>query len=255
MRIAATAIFALTLLAIGPDARVTQRTAGGLVDLGHPLSAADPTWSGTPVFTHTIRSTFEKHGMLTGRFATDEHFGTHVDAPAHFAKSGWTVDQIPVDRLIRSGFCISVEDQAARDEDYRVTSADIEGFEATHGRIPEGAFVFIATGWDARWPSTRYMNIRDGVKHFPGLTEGAALQLARDRRVAGIGIDTPSVDYGPSTAYEAHRASQPLNVYHVENARGLTALPPSGFEVIVAPVKITGVSGAPTRVFARLPGR
>ena len=24
-----------------------------------------------------------------------EHFSTHIDAPAHFSKDGWTVDQIP----------------------------------------------------------------------------------------------------------------------------------------------------------------
>ena len=133
-----------------------------------------------------------------------------------------------------------------------MTAADILAFEKTNGRLPEGAFVFIATGWDARWPTRRYMNMRDGVRHFPGLSEEAALLLARDRRVAAIGIDAPSIDHGPSTKYEAHHATQPLNVYHVENARGLTALPASGFEVIVAPVNIKGGSGAPARVFARL---
>ena len=65
-------------------------------------------------------------------------------------------------------------------------------------------------------------------------------------------IDTPSIDYGPSTAFEAHHVSMPLNTYHVENAARLTALPASGFEVMVAPIDIAGGSGGPTRIFAVL---
>ena len=68
--------------------------------------------------------------------------------------------------------------------------------------------------------------------------------------VAGIGIDTPSIDHGPSQQFEAHRTSQPLNVYHIENAANLTSLPARGFTVVVAPVRIGGGSGAPARVFA-----
>jgi kynurenine formamidase len=98
------------------------------------------------------------------------------------------------------------------------------------------------------------MNERGGVKHFPGLTPEAVAYLAKDRHVAGIGIDTPSIDYGPSTTFEAHRVSMPLNVYHIENAAHLTSLPRQGFTVVVAPVLIRGGSGAPARVLAILPG-
>ena len=222
-----------------------------VVDLGHALAATDPTWTGTPVFSHTPTATFPKDTYFAAKFSTDEHFGTHVDAPAHFAASGLTVDRIPADRLVRPGVCIPVTAKVAQDEDYRVTVEDLTAFERQHGRIPEGSIVFVATGWDARWPdATRYMNVRDGKKHFPGLSVEATAYLARDRRVAGIGIDTPSVDYGPSEQFEAHRVSSPLDVYHIENATRLTTLPATGFTVVVAPVKIAGGSGAPARVFA-----
>jgi kynurenine formamidase len=81
--------------------------------------------------------------------------------------------------------------------------------------------------------------------------EAAAL-LATDRRVAAIVIDTGSIDYGPSEKFEAHHTTMPAGLYHVENAANLTSLPPSGFTVVVAPIKIKGGSGAPTRVFALL---
>jgi kynurenine formamidase len=99
------------------------------------------------------------------------------------------------------------------------------------------------------------MNERQGVKHFPGLSAEASAFLARDRKVAGIAIDTPSVDHGPSEKFLAHKASMTLNVYHVENAARLTELPAKGFTVVVAPVNLVGGSGGPTRFFALLEPR
>ena len=96
------------------------------------------------------------------------------------------------------------------------------------------------------------MNDRGGVKHFPGLSVEAAALLARERKVAGIGIDTPSVDYGPSAKFEVHHTTMPENVYHIENATRLTELPARDFRVIVAPINLVGGSGGPTRLFALL---
>jgi kynurenine formamidase len=228
-------------------APVRGEEARRVLDLGHPLAETDPSWSGEKVFTRTGSG---GDGVAMGRFSSDEHFGTHLDAPAHFA-GAWTTDKIPVERLVRPAVCINVEAQAERDEDYRLTRDDILQFESKHGRIPEGALVLVATGWDRRWPDrVRYMNERDGVKHFPGLSVEAAALLARERKVAGIGIDTASVDYGPSTKYETHRTTMPENVYHIENAANLTRLPPRGFTAVVAPIDIAGGSGGPTRLFA-----
>jgi len=222
-----------------------------VIDLGHSIQATDPSWDGAPAYQRSVVATIGKDGYAGGKITIEEHFGTHVDAPAHFSPGGWTVDRIPVDRLYRAGVRIDVSKQAATNPDYRVTTADVQAFEKNSGRILEGAVVLIATGWDRHWPDrTRYMNDKNGVKHFPGLSAEATRLLARDRRVAGIGIDTPSIDYGPSTGFEAHHVSMPLNVYHIENMTHLLDLPASGFQVIVAPINIGGGSGGPARVFA-----
>jgi kynurenine formamidase len=240
-------LFVAVLLFAGP---VRAAGPGRVLDLGHPLSEGDPSWSGEKVFS---RSGTSGDGFAMGRFSSDEHFGTHLDAPAHTGGT-WTTDQIPVDRLVRPGVCVNIAVEAAKDEDYRLTAQDVLSFEARSGRIPEGAVVLVATGWDRRWPdAARYMNGRGGVKHFPGLSVEAAALLARERKVAGIGIDTPSVDYGPSARFEVHHTTMPENVYHVENAANLTGLPPAGFTVVVAPINLAGGSGGPTRLFALLP--
>lgn len=232
---------------------VAQAPETRIVDLGHPIVASDPSWDGNPAFERSVVATFEKDGYAAGKITVEEHFGTHLDAPAHFSKTGWTVDRIPPDRLYRRGVCVNVATKAAKDSDYRVTLADITTFEAKSGPVPEGSVVLIATGWDRFWPDrAKYMNEKNGAKHFPGLSVEAVTYLARDRRVAGIGIDTPSIDYGPSTDFEAHKVSMPLNVYHIENATNLTTLAPSGFMVVVAPINIAGGSGGPARIFALL---
>lgn len=233
---------------------IADPTAGRIIDLGHPLSATDPSWDGKPVFTRSVVADLDKDGYAAGAVTTLEHFGTHVDAPAHFAKGGATVDQIPVERLFRPAVCINVVARVAGAEDYLVSVADIAEFEAAHGRIPAHSIVLIATGWDDRWPdAARYMNEKSGSKHFPGLSKEAAALLAGDRQVWGIGIDTASIDNGPSTTFDGHHATMPTGVFHIENAAHLTVLPPAGFSVIVAPANIRGGSGGPARVFALLP--
>lgn len=218
-------------------------SAQKVIDLGHPLRESDPSWSGKPAF--------DRDGTReNGRFESEEHFGTHLDAPSHFGGQ-WTTEAIPVDRLVRPGVCINV---TGKPEDYQVTVADLKAFESRHGAIPSGAIVLVATGWDARWPDRKaYMNERGGTKHFPGIGVDAARHLI-ERQVAGIGIDTPSVDYGPSEKYETHNLTNPANIYHIEKARHLTKLPPTGFTVVVAPINLAGGSGGPTRVFAILDG-
>jgi len=234
-----------------PD-RPSTTQAARVVDLGHALAAADPSWDGTPAFSREIVATIEKDGYQAAKFATEEHFGTHVDAPSHFVSGGWTVDEIPADRLIRPAVCVNIAEKVRGDANYRLTVEDLRSFERAHGQIPEGVTVLIATGWDDRWPLTHgeYMNMKDGVRHFPGISVEAATLLANDRHVAAIGIDTPSIDYGMSEHFEAHRVTLAMNIYHIENATGLTRLPATGFTVVVAPLKIKDGTGGPARVLA-----
>jgi kynurenine formamidase len=248
-----TMLAVVVVLALGLSV-TAQPQRSRVVDLGHPIQPTDPTWDGAAAYQRSVVATIQKDGYAGGKFTIEEHFGTHVDAPAHFSPGGWTVDRIPVDRLYRPAVRIDVSKQAAANPDYRVTVADLQAFEKISSHIPEGVVVLIATGWDRYWPDrARYMNEKNGVKHFPGLSADATTLLARDRRVAGNGIDTPSIDYGPSTAFEAHHVSMALNVYHIENVAHLLDLPAAGFHVVVAPINIGGGSGGPARVFALVP--
>jgi kynurenine formamidase len=85
--------------------------------------------------------------------------------------------------------------------------------------------------------------------HFPGFGADAA-KLLVERNVAGVGIDTLSIDYGPSQDFIAHKILNGAGKIGLENLANLGALPPRGATVIVGALKIRDGSGAPARVLA-----
>jgi kynurenine formamidase len=227
-----------------------------VIDLTYAINAHLPVWPGsTHPFEAEVLARPDKEGYFARRFSMLEHYGTHLDAPAHFPPGKLFIDQIPVDRLFGPAVVIDVRDAVAKDPDYRLTVARIERWEKAHERIPAGAIVLLRTGWAARWPDqARYRNQdAHGVMHFPGYSVEAA-RLLIERKASGIGIDTLSIDYGPSKNFEVHRVTLPAGLYHLENLANLDQLPPVGAFLIVAPIKLEGGSGGPVRVFAILPG-
>ena len=68
-----------------------------------------------------------------------------------------------------------------------------------------------------------------------------------------IGVDTASIDHGPSPDFPVHRLAGEHNVPGLENLNGLGRLPARGATLIALPMKIGGGSGAPVRVLALVP--
>jgi kynurenine formamidase len=88
--------------------------------------------------------------------------------------------------------------------------------------------------------------------HFPGYSAEAATFLVAERNAKGLGIDTLSIDYGLSKDFAVHHIVNGAGRYGLENVAHLDELPPRGFYVVVAPIKIETGSGGPTRLFAIL---
>ncbi len=226
-----------------------------VVDMTYAINGKLPAWPGDDrTFEAQVVATPEKEGYFARSFWTLEHYGTHMDAPLHFAPRGVALDQIPVSKFFGPAVVIDVRTESAKNADYRLTTERVQTWEAAHGRIPAGAVVLLRTGWAARWPDQAHYRNTDakGVMHFPGFSvEGAKLLIARG--VAGLGIDTLSIDYGASQNFEVHRVSLPAGLYHLENLANLDQLPEAGAFLIAAPIKLEGGSGGPCRVFAILP--
>ena len=225
-----------------------------VVDLTHALNPQNPYWPGPGYapFKYEIFATLEKDGVLSGRFTMAEHTGTHLDAPNHFVTGQISVDKLPVQQLFVPAVVFDVRKKAAENADYLLNPADVTAWEQAHGRIPQNAVVMMYTGWDERWTDfDQYKNAdKAGTLHFPGFSPEAVKVLAEERNVAGIGIDTLSVDYGMSKDFAVHHYSHSRGKYHLENVANLGSLPPTGVSVIVAPIKIENGTGGPARIFA-----
>ncbi len=71
--------------------------------------------------------------------------------------------------------------------------------------------------------------------------------------VAAVGIDTASIDRGPSTDFIAHQVLMGADIPAFENVAALEGIPPRGAVVIALPMKIRGGSGGPLRIVAWVP--
>jgi kynurenine formamidase len=225
-----------------------------VIDLTHALNPQNPYWPGPGYapFKYETFATLEKDGVLSGRFTMAEHTGTHLDAPNHFAAGQISVDKIPVQQLFVPAAVIDVRSKVSGNPDYVLTAADIAEWEQVHDRIRQNTVVLMYTGWDERWTDyTKYKNAeKNGALHFPGFSAEAGKLLAEDRGVAGIGIDTLSVDYGMSKDFAVHHLVHGRGKYHLENVANLGNLPPTGAFLVVAPIKIENGTGGPARIFA-----
>lgn len=226
-----------------------------VLDLSYAIRETLPAWPGDRrPFAASVNATHEKNGCFSRRFDMLEHFGTHLDAPAHFLPGKLFVDEIPPERLFGPAVVVEAREESARDADYRLAPEKIAGWETRHGRIPRGAIVLMRTGWAARWPdAARYCNQdAGGTMHFPGFSVAAA-EILIERGASGLGIDTMNIDYGASQDFAVHRQALGAGLYQLENLADLVALPEAGAFLIVAPIKLAGGSGGPCRVFAILP--
>lgn len=230
-----------------------------VIDLSYAINDHLPPWPGDKqTFEARPNATIERDGFFTRSFWMLEHYGTHLDAPAHFHPGKTTVDEIPAHRLI--GACVLLDVAAenhratAGAPDYRLSVSRVKEWETRNGNIPEGAIVLLRTGCSAKWADAdRYRGMdAAGSMHFSGFSV-EAVQYLISKRISGIGADAMSVDAGDSTDYAVHTLALGSDLFQIENLSDLSALPESGALLIVAPIKLEGGSGGPCRVFAIVP--
>jgi kynurenine formamidase len=225
-----------------------------VLDLSYAINDKLVPWPGDKRwFEAQVNASVEKQGYFTRSFWMLEHYGTHLDAPAHFPPGKLTVDQIPTKQLFGPAVVLDVRAESGANADYQLPAARVEEWEKKHGRIPEGAIVLLRTGWASRWPDVQRYRNQDaqGHMHFPGFSVEAA-KLLIGRKVSGLGCDTLSIDYGASEDFVIHHLALGAGLYHLENLSDLSELPEAGAFLIVAPIKLEGGSGGPVRVFAIL---
>ncbi|HTP73104.1 MAG TPA: cyclase family protein [Burkholderiaceae bacterium] len=204
-------------------------------------------------------------GWYWNNFSCGEHTGTHFDAPIHWVSGKdlphGSVDTVPVEHFIAAACVVDCSAQAAADPDYLLTVADLEAFEAAHGRIPAGAWLLMRTDWSRRWVEQRdalaYQNFDDQGQHTPGPSSEAVRWLVEERQVLGFGSEAIGTDAGQGAhlrpPYPCHTFMHGAGRYGLQCLTNLDQLPPTGSVLICPPLKIQRGSGSPLRVLALVP--
>jgi kynurenine formamidase len=238
------------------DGRGEKRTiaAGNVLDLTHALSPSFPIWPSATNFPIKVTNatTVAKDGYYSNKWELVEHHGTHVDAPAHFAPRGVTADRLEASSLVVPAAVIDIRERVRRDADAVVMTDDLRGWEKTHGRLPKQCGVFLNSGWDEKAGDARAFLGQDGSKtlHFPGFSKEACEFLLNEREVAGLAVDTLSLDFGASKDFGVHKLWLGAGKWGLECVANLSKLPPAGATVFVGAPKVAGASGGPARVLA-----
>jgi kynurenine formamidase len=250
---AAAAGFAATAVAPGPaQAQAKRRAFTKTVDLTHVMSPEFPTFFGVPGIEMEKKFDFKKDGFNLYWWRIVEHAGTHLDAPIHFSENGATADKLGADTLVVPLAVVDVTQKAAQNPDYLLSREDLAAWEKKHRRLPDNCCVALHSGWAKHVGDPARFTGKDaaGVLHFPGVSPEAAAWMMKERKVAGLAVDTLSLDHGPSKDFKVHYAWLPSGRWGLENVANLDQVPAAGATLVVGLAKVRDATGGPARLFA-----
>jgi kynurenine formamidase len=232
-----------------------------VVDLTQPLSERTPVlqlpepFVNTPGLSRRALSRYDDRGPAWAWDALEigEHVGTHFDAPVHWitGRDGQDVASVPPSRLVAPAVVIDRSAEAAQDADDLLRVDHVKAFEAEHGAIPDGAWLLLRTGWDARaHDQEAFLN----GGHAPGPDAECARWLAEECPIAGFGVESVGTDAGAAGGFDppfpVHHFLLGAGKYGITQLANLAQLPPTGAVIVVAPLKLVAGTGSPARVLA-----
>ena len=255
-----------------PLAELAKGLAGGqiqVIDLAQsltpntPIIQLPPPFANTPGFkTHEI-SNYDAKGpaWYWNWIEVGEHVGTHFDAPCHWVtgKGKACVDALEARQFVGPAVVIDVTAEVAKNPDYILTPAAIQAWEQANGRIPDGAWVILRTGWGSRANDAKaFFNVgANGSPHYPGFGKESATLLTTERNILGVGTEAVGTDAAVGAQadppFPNHSIMHGSGKFGLASLTNLDQLPPVGAVVIAAPLKIVGGSGSPLRVLAIAP--
>ncbi|MBL7663305.1 cyclase family protein [bacterium] len=224
-----------------------SRPTSKIIDLTQTLCAEIPSWDGDCGFNLSVSVDYTDcvapDLFRVQSISTRAGMGTHIDAPAHCISGAKTVDDLVIENLITS--CVTIHLDQFADENYVVMPEIVHKFERENGQIEPSSFVIFYTGWSKYWNNP--IEYRNGLR-FPSLHEQTA-QLLLERHITGLGTDTLSAD-SKGNSFPVHRVILGAGKYLVENIANADALPATGAQIFVLPMKIRDGTEAPARIVA-----
>src|SRR5215210_1183634 len=162
-----------------------------IVDLTQPLNERTPVirlpeeFAQTPGLKRHEISRYDERGPAWAWYWLEigEHVGTHFDAPIHWISGRDSIDvsQVPPRHLVASAVVIDRSAESTEDPDYLLTVDDVRTFEDEHGPLPEGGWLLLRTGWDARAQNAEsFLGAQDGNPRSLGFNVECARWIAEE---------------------------------------------------------------------------
>ena len=174
---------------------------------------------------HTLEKEIPKDSINESSIHMNLHTGTHMDSPRHMMQSGWTMEEIALEKLITK---CTVLDLTGLQE--AVTQSDLVHFD-----IRKGDFILLKT--------QNSFGLVFGPD-FIYIRKDAAEYLAQ-KGIKGIGTDALGVERD-QPGHETHLAFLKNDIIILEGL-DLKNAEPGNHILIVLPLKIKGAEGAPAR--------
>jgi len=239
-----------------------------VVDLTQPLSETTPVlvlpepFANTPHLSRRRLSRYDDDGPAWAWDVLElgEHTGTHFDAPVHWitGQDGDDVASVAPSRLVGPVAVIDRSAAVARDAGDLLTVEHLEAHEAQHGPLEPGTWVVLRTGWGARaQDEAAFLNAGPEGPVTPGPDVAASKWLAEHPNVVGFGVETVGIDAGAAggfdPAFPLHNFLLGAGRYGLTQLANVDRLPARGALIVVAPLKLVGGTGSPSRVLAFVP--
>ncbi|MFQ5347239.1 MAG: cyclase family protein [Rhodothalassiaceae bacterium] len=230
----------------------------------YPTITLPPEFGQASPFVKEEISRYDERGpaWYWNNFTVSEHSGTHFDAPIHWVTGrdlpSNAVDTLDVRHFIAPACVIDCTKEVAADKGFILTRDFLEAWEAGHGRIPAGSWLFMRSDWRKIADPDNYTNLKEDGAHSPGPDAAAVLWMIEERDVLGFGTECVGTDAGQAFRFEpqypCHHYMHGAGKYGLQCMTNLDLLPATGALVVAAPLKIEEGSGSPLRVFALVPG-
>jgi kynurenine formamidase len=166
--------------------------------------------------------------------------GTYFETPAHLFEKAVTVDQWPIENLIRDAKLLRIP----KSDNEAITLQEAE-LELTHmcETVSDGDSLIFATGWDKAWGDSQRF-----IAQSPYF-DAQLIDWLLAREISFIAADIPSFDNIKNPQGFMHRLFK-QGVTIAAPLVNMMSIPVSRLRLYVFPLKIEGVCASPCRILA-----
>ena len=224
--------------------------------------------SGMTQFARVPARTFGASPFYREMLIIDEHTGTQFDAPAHFTPppdSGLpgagpmglvTGEKVPVWQFVGEACVIDIRshvDEGERGSSYLITPDIVRDWEQQNRPVGPGDVVLFRSDYSDKYyhpfPAGDRAVATVLQKKTPGWPAPTpeCIQYLGERKVAALGIDSPSMGPVPDLAAATHQMGSRYGIIWTEFGTNYGKLPTTGSAYVLLPAKHAGGSGAESR--------